>query len=151
MTFIAFAALSSFDPNANMLVMMVIATLLLMYIASTSLLYNKWYLSILEMLYLLNLIILGGAFLFCRTFPKGEYLNYQLNSVTATSVSIALLQFVGTLIFQFIKQIWSMERIKECFKRSSMHEKIMVHYSKKKQSVELNTKQKSRYPQSADP
>ena len=61
---IVYASTSTYRPNANILLMTVIATLLLVYNAMVGLIYKKWSLSLLENVYIVNLAILGGAFLF---------------------------------------------------------------------------------------
>ena len=93
------------SPNANILLISLTATSLLMYSASVSLLYKKWYLSVLEMSYLLNLIALGGVFLFYQTLPQEDQQSNNLNPVVATSMCIALVQLAFTLIFHLVKQI----------------------------------------------
>ncbi len=101
---IVFSVTSTSNPNANILVLTIIATLLLLYtaIVGRGYLYKQWFASVLEVLYLFNLIILGGAFLFYRidVQPKDT-----LNPVTATSVCIALLQFTCIIIFHIAKKI----------------------------------------------
>ena len=91
------ASTSTSSPNANVLLMTLIATSLLMYCASIGLLYKKWYLSVLEMSYLFNLIILAAAFLFYQTLPQESRQNDRLSPAAATSVCIALVQWVCTL------------------------------------------------------
>ena len=99
------ASTSTSSPNANILLIILIATSLLMYSASAGLLYKKWYLSVLEMSYLFNLIILAGAFLFYQTLSLGDRQKDQLSPAAATSVCIALGQLVCTLMFHITKQI----------------------------------------------
>ena len=118
---IVFVSTSTYSPNANILLMTVIATSLLMYSASVGLPYKKWYLSILEMLYLFNLNILGGAFLFRQTLPQK---HYELNPVAATSVVIALFSFVCTMTVYTAKRIISCEKIQSCFKDKKVEEEV---------------------------
>ncbi len=99
---IVFSATSTSDPNANILIFTIIATLLLLYTAIVGYLYKQWFASVLEVLYLFNLIILGGAFLFYRIDVREME---TLNPVTATSVCIALLQFACIIIFHIAKKI----------------------------------------------
>ena len=62
--------------------------------------------SVIEVLYLLNLIILGGAFLFYRMQPQDiREIDTLINPVTATSVCFALLQFACIIIFHIAKKI----------------------------------------------
>ena len=103
---------STSSPNANILLMILIATLLLMYSASAGLLYKKWYLSVLEMSYLVNLILLAGAFLFYQTLSMEDRQNYQLSPAAATSVCMALVQLIFTLTFHIAKQIIDLIRAK---------------------------------------
>ena len=93
------------SPNANILLISLTATSLLMYSASVGLLYKKWYLSVLEMSYLLNLTALGGVFLFYQTLSQEDQQSSNLNPVAATSMCIALVQLAFTLIFHLVKQI----------------------------------------------
>ncbi|XP_064382955.1 uncharacterized protein LOC135331659 [Halichondria panicea] len=102
---IVFSSTSTSNPNANILVSTIIATLLLVYTAIVGYLYKQWFASVLEVLYLLNLIILGGAFLFYRMQPQDIREIDTLNPVTATSVCFALLQFACIIIFHIAKKI----------------------------------------------
>ena len=99
------ASTSTSNPNANILVMTIIATLLLLYTSIVGYLYKQWFASVLEVLYLFNLIILGGAFLFYQMQPEDVRQNDTLNPVTATSVCIALLQFACIIIFHIAKKV----------------------------------------------
>ena len=99
------ASTSTSNPNANILVMTIIATLLLLYTSIVGYLYKQWFASVLEVLYLFNLIILGGAFLFYQTQPEDVRQNDTINPVTATSVCIALLQFACIIIFHIAKKV----------------------------------------------
>ncbi len=105
---IVFSATSTSNPNVNILVLTIIATLLLLYTSIVGYLYKQWFASVLEVLYLFNLIILGGAFLFYQLFYQTQPQDVQqitLNPVTATSVCIALLQFACIIIFHIAKKI----------------------------------------------
>ncbi|XP_064382953.1 uncharacterized protein LOC135331657 [Halichondria panicea] len=102
---IVFSSTSTFNPNANILVSTIIATLLLVYTAIVGYLYKQWFASVLEVLYLLNLIILGGAFLFYRMQPQDVQEMDTLNPVAATSVCFALFQFACSIIFHIAKKI----------------------------------------------
>ena len=99
------ASTSTSNPNANILVRTIIATLLLLYTSIVGYLYKKWFASVLEVLYLFNLIILGGAFLFYEKQSEDVRQNDTLNPVTATSVCIALLQFACIIIFHIAKTV----------------------------------------------
>ena len=99
------ASTSTSNPNANILVMTIIATLLLLYTSIVGYLYKQWFASVLEVLYLFNLIILGGAFLFYQTQPEDVRQKDTINPVTATSVCIALLQFACIIIFHIAKKV----------------------------------------------
>ena len=96
---------STSNLNANILVMTIIATLLLLHTIIVGYLYKHWFASVLEVLYLINLIILGGAFLFYQTQPEDVRQKDTLNPVTATSVCIALLQFACIIIFHIAKKV----------------------------------------------
>ncbi len=102
---IVFSSTSTSNPNANILVSTIIATLLLVYTAIVGYLYKQWFASVLEVLYLLNLIILGGAFLFYRMQPQDVQEMDTLNPVAATSVCFALFQFACSIIFHIAKKI----------------------------------------------
>ncbi len=99
------ASTSTSNPNANILVMTIIATLLLLYTSIVGYLYKQWFASVLEVLYLFNLIILGGVFLFYEKQPEDIRQNDTINPVTATSVCIALLQFACIIIFHIAKKV----------------------------------------------
>ncbi len=102
---IVFSLTSTSNPNANILVFTIIAALLLLYTAIVGYLYKQWFASVLEVVYLLNLIILGAAFLFYQMQPENVRQNDTLNPVTSTSVSIALLQFACIIILHIAKKI----------------------------------------------
>ncbi len=102
---IVFSLTSTSNPNANILVFTIIAALLLLYTAIVGYLYKQWFASVLEVVYLLNLTILGAAFLFYQMQPENVRQNDTLNPVTSTSVSIALLQFACIIIFHIAKKI----------------------------------------------
>ena len=127
---IVFASTSTYSPNANIFVMTIISMLLLMYSAMVGLLYKKWTLSFLENLHLLNLMILGGSFL----FNHGQSLSHenQLNPVATTSVIIALFLFATTVIIYTAKRIMSIEKIQLCLKRE---EKVITNYNEADQPV----------------
>ena len=99
---VMFAITSTTYPYANILLMTVIATLLLVYSALVGLLYKKWYISFLEVLYLLNLVVLGEVLLL---FPQDYFDNLEFNPVPAISVCVAQIQFIGVLIFHFVRCI----------------------------------------------
>ena len=104
MMFVVFTTTSTSNPNANILFLVVIATVLLMYSAMVGLLYKKWYVSLLENLYILNLLILGGGFLFTQINSQAN-LNREendVNPVVIVSISTALIQFVGIVVFHFV-------------------------------------------------
>ena len=112
MMLIVNASTSTSSPNANILLICLIASLLLMYSASAGLLYTNWYLSVVEMSYLLNLIILAGSFLFYQTLSLEDRQNDQLSPAAASSVCIALVQLVCTLTFHMVKQTIDLIRSK---------------------------------------
>ena len=102
MVFVVFTITSTSNPNANILFLVVIATVLLMYSAMVGLLYKKWYVSLLENLYILNLLILGGGFLFTQINSRDKNERNALNPVVATSISLALIQFVCIVVFHLV-------------------------------------------------
>ena len=97
---IVFASTSTFNPLANILLMILISVFLLMYSALTGLLYKIWLLSFMESIYIGNLIVLGGSFTIDRA-QQGE----QLSPAIAISVSIALFQFICILLFHICKRV----------------------------------------------
>ena len=115
MILIVYASTSTYSPNAGILAMTLISMLLLMYSAMVGLLYKKWMLSFLENLYLINLSLLGGTFLFSHTLPQAIE-DQQLNPVATTSVVIALLSFLCTVIIYTAKRFFT-------GKRSCLHSK----------------------------
>ena len=97
---IVFASISTFNPLANILLMTLISVFLLIYSALTGLLYKVWLLSFIENIYIGNLVMLGGSFLFDRA-QQGEHLSPAI----AISVSIALFQFICILLFHTCKRV----------------------------------------------
>ena len=116
---VVFAATSTYSPNANILLMAVIATLLQSYNAMVGLLYKKWSLSLLENAYIVNLIILGGAFLFSDS--ENNNLPDKLSPAATTSVVIALFVFLCTVIIYTAKRIIPVEKIHQL-----MHSKAIT-------------------------
>ena len=109
---IVYAATSTDSPNANILLMTVIAiiaTLLLVYNAMAGHIYKKWSLSLLENVYIVNLVILGGAFLFSAS--ENNDLTDKLSPAATTSVVIALFVFICTAIIYTAKRIIPVEKI----------------------------------------
>ena len=102
MVFVVFTITTTSNPNANILFLVVIATVLLMYSAMVGLLYKKWYVSLLENLYILNLLILGGGFLFTQINSRDKNEGNALNPVAVTSISLALFQFVCIVVFHLV-------------------------------------------------
>ena len=99
LTMVVFAASSTSSPNTNILLIVVMSVLLQTYTALVGYIYRKWYLSLLECLYLLNLCILSG------TFNLYQFDEDKRNPTANISVYIVLFQFGCTLIFHLIKQI----------------------------------------------
>ena len=106
---IVYASTSTYSPNANILLMTVIATLLLVYNAMVGLIYKKWSLSLLENVYIVNLVILGGAFLFSAS--ENNNLTDKLSPAATTSVVIALFVLICTVIIYTAKRIIPAEKI----------------------------------------
>ena len=106
---IVYASTSTYSPNANILLMTVIATLLLVYNAMVGLIYKKWSLSLLENVYIVNLVILGGAFLFSSS--ENNDLTDKLSPAATTSVVIALFMCLCTVIIYTAKRIIPVEKI----------------------------------------
>ena len=96
---IVFASSSTSNPNTNVLLMTVISLLLVAYSAMVGLLYKQWLISLLEIAKLINLSILGGAFLYYQNEIRKDFIS----PIVTTSVCIALLQLTCTLAFQTIK------------------------------------------------
>ena len=113
---VVFAIFSTTSPYANILLMTVIATLLLMYSAFVGLLYKNLHISFLEMLYLGNLIFMGEAFLF---FPQSYFKKWKFNPVPAFSLCVALLQFVCILVLHIVKRLMAVK--KAIFQRKREH------------------------------
>ena len=99
---VIFANTSVNYPNANILFLVVIAIVLLMYSAMVGLLYKKWYISLLENLYILNLGILGGGFLFTQINSQDKNERNDLNPAAVTSISLAVIQFVCIVVFHLV-------------------------------------------------
>ena len=153
------ASTSTSNPNANILVMTIIATLLLFYTSIVGYLYKQWFASVLEVLYLFNLIILGGAFLFYEKQSEDVRQKDTLNPVTATSVCIALLQFACIIIFHIAKKVGpKLQRLakkkKQEMDNTSVQEKELIESGRHKvttQEVTLdNAKQQHQYYNATD-
>ena len=106
---IVYASTSTDSLNANILLMTVIATLLLVYNAMVGLIYKKWSLSLLENVYIVNLVIMGGAFLYSAS--GNNDLTDKLCPAATTSVVIALFVFICTVIIYTAKRIIPVEKI----------------------------------------
>ena len=107
---IVYASTSTSSPRANILLMIVIAMLLQSYSAMVGLLYKKWCLSLIESVYLVNLVILGGAFL-----SQDMSTNDVLSPLPIVSMVIALFTFVCIVIGHTINRVMSFEKIKTCW------------------------------------
>ena len=105
---IVYASTSTYSPNASILLMTLIALLLLMY-NTMGPLYKNWSLSLLENVYIVNLVILGGAFLFSDS--ENNDLTDKLSPAATTSVAIALFVFLCTVIIYTAKRIIPVEKI----------------------------------------
>ena len=109
---VVYASTSTYSPNANILLMTLISTLLFMYSSMVGLLYKKWTLSFLESLYLLNLMMLGGSFLFYQlSISILTQQHNELNPVATTSVVTALFLFVCAVIINTTKRVMSTDNI----------------------------------------
>ena len=104
---IVYASTSTSSPEVNILTMTVIAALLLMYSAMVGLLYKKWIVSLLENIYIINLVLLGGAFLF-----QGDQPSNALSPVPTVSVFFALFTFVCTVTGHVLEKVMSIKTIK---------------------------------------
>ena len=109
---IVYASTSTSSPEANILTMTVIAASLLMYSVMVGLLYKKWSLSLLENIYIINLVLLGGAFLF-----QGDQPSNALSPVPTVSVFFALLAFVCTVIGHAFKKLVSTKVFRSAFEK----------------------------------
>ena len=123
---IVYASTSTSNPEANILTMTVIAASLLMYSAMVGLLYKKWSLSLLENIYIINLVLLGGAFLF-----QGDQPSDALSPVPAVSVFFALLAFVCTLIGHAFKKLVSIKAFKSALKKVISNKVIKICLEKR--------------------
>ena len=110
---VIYAATSNDFPMVNVQLMGVMASILLVYTALVSLLYKNWYLSLLEVLNLLNLIILSAFFVL---FPQTNNKDNTATVVTL-SVCVALFQFACTIVYHVLKRILAIERIQTCIKK----------------------------------
>ena len=127
---ITFASLPTGDPYVNMLLIIVMATLLLVYTTIVGLLYKKLYISLLEVSYLVNLILLGGAFFINQTSPRINLDSEQPNPVPIISVCCVLIQFAGIVIFHVVRQILLVEKIRECLKHDAKQVEIHLEDDK---------------------
>ena len=101
---IVYASTSTYSPNANILLMAVIATLLLMYSTIVGLLYKKWSLTLLENTYIINLAILSGAVL------SHDIPNDTLSPFATTSVVMAQFTFLCTVVIYTARRIIPVEK-----------------------------------------
>ena len=128
---ITFASLPTGDPYVNMLLIIVISTLLLVYTTIVGLLYKKLYMSLLEVSYLVNLILLGGAFFINQTSPRISLLDSeQPNPVPIISVCCVLIQFAGIVLFHVVRRILSIKKIQECLKHEAKQVEINLEENK---------------------
>ena len=136
---ITFASIPTNEPYANILLVIVIATLLQAYTSFVGLMYKKLYISLLEGSFLLNLIILGGAFLFCQTPPRNNSPESEenINTVSIISVSIVLLQLIGIVIFHIVRRVLTKQRLQECLKRESKPEEVSLDTDKDNPTVHV--------------
>ena len=126
---ITFASLPTGDPYVNMLLIIVMSTLLLVYTTIVGLLYKKLYISLLEVSYLVNLILLGGAFY--QTSPRISLLDSeQPNPVPIISVCCVLIQFAGIVLFHVVRRILSSKKIQECLKHEPKQVEIDLEDNK---------------------
>ena len=102
---VVFAATSTTSPNFNILFIVIISVTLQTYSTFVSHLYRKWYVSLFEYLYLLNLCVLGGTYIFYQ-LRNNDRVNSAnpVNPVAIISVSIGLFQFGCILVFHIVKQ-----------------------------------------------
>lgn len=112
------------DPSANMLMVMIVCSSLMLYSAIVGSLYKKWYLTVLEQLYIFNLTILGGSFLFTQTRRQ----DFVIHPAATMSVCAALLQFIGILIFHAVRRITAL--VSKLKQTQQEHETEMVPFPK---------------------
>lgn len=98
---IIFAITSTSFPNLNIMFMILTANFLLCVYTVVGLPYKKKYLSILECSFILNLGFVGVVFLFLQSDSRSSS-NQTLEVVVLVSISIAILEFVGILIFHLV-------------------------------------------------
>ena len=94
-----FASTSTFNPFLNILLLVLVAILLHMYSSLTGLLYKAWLISLSEIMYIVNLAILGGV------FYQLQEQQQQSSVAVFVSVGIALFQFVLILIVHIGKKL----------------------------------------------
>ena len=110
MVLVTFASTSTSNPNANILFLVVIVTILLTYGAIVGRQYKKWHMSLLENLYILNLGILGGSFLFTQLNCRANSNNQEnaidpgIKMLYLVSISLAMIQATCIVIFHLIQQ-----------------------------------------------
>ena len=133
------ASIPTNKPNVNILLVIVISTLLQAYTSFVGLMYKKLYISLLEGSFLLNLIILGGAFLSFQTPPRNNSPESEknINPVPTISVSIVLLQLIGIVIFHIVRRVLTKQRLQECLKRESKPEEVSLDTDKDNPTVHV--------------
>ena len=90
---VIFSITSSTHPQANLLVLTTVASCLIVYLSLVGRLYKKWYWSILENSFFLNLAIIGVATFYQQKAEGDE------TPVIYTSVIIVFIQFIAIVLF----------------------------------------------------
>ena len=118
------------DPSVNLLAILVGLGMLHMWAWVCGGVYRNWCLDALEGSFVLNLIVLAGTTYYVK-FSEGNQL-----AVEYTSISIALITFIGILAYRIFQQLRHTKVWKKMPKLNLQFKKLNMKLNKK-----LNTKQ----------
>ena len=96
---ILFTATSDVNQNLNLFILLLVATLLLLYLAWNNV-YSDRYIQMLEGLALGNIVFFGGGMIYSNL----ENNEAWKSAIACISVGIAFLQFLGIVVHCIIKQ-----------------------------------------------
>ena len=144
-----FALNSQQDPSINLLAILAVAGILQLWAWISGGVYTKWYLDALEGSFVLNLTILASATYYVK-LSGGDQL-----AAGRTSVSLALLTFIGILGYHIIQQVrhtklWkkvpklNLEVNKVSIKQTLNAVNPLVHLWEEKQKQKQNDQEEKR-------
>ena len=96
------------DPTINLLAIFVVAICLLAYLSMIGGIYKQWWLSLIEISFILNLGILSGAVGLYQNDTNGH-----ISKITQTSVIIAIVLFIAIVFYHLVVAILNIRMLKE--------------------------------------